>query len=192
MLKHFSIVSLFIGISLLITGCAEVINVTTSKPIEMNANQRTMGAKLNDQEIETIARVNIKKANPQLEHAHINIDSFNGLVLLTGQVPSNELRNIVADTVYQLSPVREVHNELTAREATNFGERSVDVWITTNIKTQLLADKETESQRIRIITEMKTVFLMGIVTHAEADHITNMVSHTSNVQKVVKVFEYID
>ena len=192
MLKHFSIVSLFIGISLLITSCAEVINVTTSKPIEMNANQRTMGAKLNDQEIETIARVNIKKANPQLEHAHINIDSFNGLVLLTGQVPSDELRNIVADTVYQLSPVREVHNELTTREATNFGERSVDVWITTKIKTQLLADKETESQRIRTITEMKTVFLMGIVTHAEADHITKMVSHTSNVQKVVKVFEYID
>ncbi len=190
MRKHVAIFGLFLSMHLVITGCAEVINVTTSKPIEMNANQRTMGAKLTDQEIETIARVNVKKADPQLEHAHINIDSFNGLVLLTGQVPSEELRNLVADTVYQLSPVREVHNELIVREATNFAERSLDVWITTKVKTQLVADQKTQSRRIRVITEMKTVFLMGLVSHEEADHITDIVSHTRNVQKVVKVFEY--
>ncbi|MES2676163.1 MAG: BON domain-containing protein [Pseudomonadota bacterium] len=189
--KHLS-VGLFLGISLFISSCAEVINVTTSKPIEMKANERTMGAKLNDQEIETIARVNIKKAHPQLEHAHINIDSFNGLVLLTGQVPTEELSNIVADVVYKLSPVREVHNELAIREATNFADRSVDSWITAKIKAQLLADNKAESGRIHTITEMKTVYLMGIVTRAEADHIADLASHTRNVQKVVKVFEYLD
>ena len=177
---------------LLISGCAEVINVTTTKPIEMKANTRTMGAKLNDQEIETASRVNIKKADPQLEHAHVNIDSFNGIVLLTGQVPSEDLRNLVADTVYKLNPVREIHNELAVMEPTNFAARSMDTWISTKIKAQLLADKETESNRVHFVTENQTVFLMGIVTHAEADRIVNMVSHTADVQKVVKVFEYID
>ena len=177
---------------LLFTGCAEVINVTTTKPIEMKANTRTMGAKLNDQEIETASRVNIKKADPQLEHAHVNIDSFNGIVLLTGQVPSEDLRNLVADTVYKLNPVREIHNELTVMEPTNFSARSQDTWISTKIKAQLLADSETESNRVHFVTENQTVFLMGIVTHAEADRIVNMVSHTADVQKVVKVFEYID
>lgn len=190
--KPLHTLGLLLGFSLFINGCAEVINVTTSKPIEMKANQRTLGAKVNDQEIETIARVNIKKTDPQLEHAHVNIDSFNALVLLTGQVPSEELRNLVAETVYKLNPVREVHNELVVREATNFGERSIDSWISTKIKAQLLADSETESRRVRIITEMKTVYLMGMVTHAEAERITNMVSHTSDVQQVVKVFEYLD
>ncbi|MET0357353.1 MAG: BON domain-containing protein [Cellvibrio sp.] len=178
--------------SLLVTGCAEVINVTTAKPIEMKANTRTMGAKLNDQEIETASKVNIKKADPQLEHAHVNIDSFNGIVLLTGQVPSEDLRNLVADTVYKLNPVREIHNELVVMDATNFAARTKDTWISTKIKAQLVADSETESSRIHFITENQTVFLMGIVTRAEADRVVNMVRTTADVQKVVKVFEYID
>jgi osmotically-inducible protein OsmY len=185
-------VSLTLCTALLTSGCAEVINATTSKPIEMKANTRTMGAKLNDEEIETAAKVNIKKADPQLEHAHINIDSFNGIVLLTGQVPSEELRNLVADTVYKLNPVREIHNELVVAEPTNFAARSKDTWISTKIKAQLLADGDIESRRVHFATENQVVFLMGIVTRAEADRIVDKVSHTADVQKVVKVFEYID
>lgn len=185
-------IGLILAAGSLFTGCAEIIHVTTSKPIEMKSNTRTMGAKLNDEEIETAARVNIKKAAPELEHAHVNIDSFNGIVLLTGQVPNDQLRTLVADTVYQLSPVREIHNELVVGEPTNFALRSQDTWITTKVKAQLVADSETESRRVNIITEMQTVYLMGMVTHTEADRITNMVSHTSSVQKVVKVFEYLD
>lgn len=187
-----AVLSLTLCGSLLLNGCAEVINATTSKPIEMKANERTMGAKLNDNEIETAAKVNIKKADPQLENAHINIDSFNGIVLLTGQVASDELRNLVADTVYKLNPVREIHNELVVSEPTDFAARAKDTWISTKIKAQLLADSETESRRVHFVTENQAVFLMGIVTHAEADRIVNMVSHTADVQKVVKVFEYVD
>ena len=183
---------LLLAASVLMTGCSEVLHVTTNKPLEMKANERTFGAKVNDSEIETIARVNIKKADPQLEHAHINIDSYNGLVLLTGQVPSDELRNVVAETVYKLNPVREVHNELVVANATDFAARSVDTWISTKIKSQLLADDQTKSSRVHFVTEMKVVYLMGLVTRAEADRIVNMVSHTSDVEKVVKVFEYID
>lgn len=177
---------------ILLSGCAEVINVTTSKPIEMKANTRTLGAKLNDQEIETAAKVNIKKADPQLENAHVNIDSFNGIVLLTGQVDTEELKNLCAQTVYKLNPVREIHNELSVGPATSFAKRSLDAWISTKIKTQLVADSETQSRRVRIITENQIVYLMGIVTRAEADRITNMVSHTADVLQVVKVFEYQD
>lgn len=192
MRKHSFTLVLLLSAGLLSAGCSQVLHVTTSKPLEMKANERTLGAKLNDREIETIARVNIKKADPQLEHAHINIDSYNGMVLLTGQVPSEELRNVVAETVYKLNPVREVHNELVVGEATDFATRSLDTWISTKIKSQLVADGATKSSRVHFITEMKTVYLMGTVTHAEADRIVNMVSHTSDVQKVVKVFEYID
>jgi osmotically-inducible protein OsmY len=186
------LVSLTLCASLLVSGCAEVINATTTKPIEMKENTRTLGAKLNDEEIETAAKVNIKKADPQLENAHVSIHSFNGIVLLTGQVPSEELRNLVADTVYKLNPVREIHNELTVAEPTTFAERSKDVWISTKIKAQLVADGDIESRRINFVTENQVVFLMGLVTRAEADRIVDKVSHTSDVQKVVKVFEYLD
>jgi osmotically-inducible protein OsmY len=178
--------------SLCLCSCADLIHVTTSKPIEMQANTRTLGAKLNDEEIETAAKVNIKKSDPQLQQAHINVDSFNAIVLLTGQVRSEELRNLAADTVYKLNPVREIHNELSVAEPTSFSRRSLDSWITTKIKAQLLADSETASRRIHLVTENQTVYLMGLVSHSEADRIVNMASHTADVQKVVKVFEYID
>jgi osmotically-inducible protein OsmY len=135
---HQKAFAMAIGMTILLSGCAELINITTSKPIEMKETTRTLGAKLSDREIETAAKVNIKKADPQLEYAHINVDSFNGIVLLTGQAPSEELRTLAADTVYKLTPVREIHNEIVIADPTNFATRSQDAWISTKVKAQLL------------------------------------------------------
>lgn len=192
MRKYPIALALLLGINLLAAGCTEVIHVTTNKPMQMKANERTLGARVSDREIEAIARVNIKKADPELEHAHVNVDSFNGVVLLTGQVASDELRYIVADTVYKLNPVRELHNELVIGQATDFAARSVDTWISAKLKTQFLADADTKSSRINFVTEMKVVYLMGLVTRAEADRLVTMVRNTAGVEKVVKVFEYVD
>ena len=173
------------------TGCAQIISVTTSEPIQINTNKRTLGTKINDQQLETIARVNLNNTSEQLEKAHINIDSFNGLVLLTGQVPSEQLRNLAGDTVGKINSVRQVHNEMTAGTPTDFQTRSKDSWITTKIKTKLVASS-IQSRRIVIITEAKTVFLMGLVSRYEADRITDVAKNTSGVKQVVKVFEYVD
>lgn len=172
-------------------GCAKIITVTTSEPIQINTNKRTLGTRINDQQLETVSRVNLNKASEQLEDAHINIDSFNGIVLLTGQVPNDQLRMLAGDTVGKINPVRQVHNELAARAPTTFQERSKDSWITTKIKTKLVASS-IQSRRIRIITEAQTVFLMGLVSRYEADRITKVAQNTSGVKQVVKVFEYVD
>lgn len=174
-----------------LAGCAKIITVTTSEPIQIKTNKRTLGTKINDQQLETYSRVNLYKASTQLEDAHINIDSFNGIVLLTGQVPSEELRNLAGETVVKINSIRQVHNELTTGAPTDFQARSMDSWITTKIKTKLVASS-IQSRRIRIITEARTVFLMGIVSRYEADRITDVAKNTDGVQQVVKVFEYLD
>lgn len=174
-----------------LAGCAKIITVTTSEPIQISSNKRTFGTKINDQQLETYSRVNLYKASTQLEDAHINIDSFNGIVLLTGQVPNEDLRNLAGDTVVKINSIRQVHNELTTRSPTDFQARSMDSWITTKIKTKLVASS-IQSRRIRIITEARTVFLMGLVSRYEADRITDVAKNTDGVQQVVKVFEYID
>jgi osmotically-inducible protein OsmY len=178
-------------LSATLAGCAKIISVTTSEPIQINANKRTLGTKINDQQLETIARVNLNNTNKQLEDAHINIDSFNGIVLLTGQVPNEQLRTLAGDTVGKINSIRQVHNELTAGSPTDFQARSKDSWITTKIKTKLVASS-IQSRRIVIITEAQTVFLMGLVSRYEADRITNIAKNTGGVKQVVKVFEYID
>jgi len=190
-LRMGGVLAMVLALTVTLTGCAKIITVTTSEPIQISTNKRTLGTKINDQQLETIARVNLNKASKQLEDAHINIDSFNGLVLLTGQVPNDQLRNLAGDTVGKINSVRQVHNELTAGAPTTFQKRSKDSWITTKIKTKLIASS-IQSRRILILTEAQTVFLMGLVSRYEADRITKVAQNTSGVKQVVKVFEYVD
>lgn len=186
-----SVLATVLALTATLAGCAKIISVTTSEPIQISTNKRTLGTKINDQQLETIARVNLNNTSKQLEDAHINIDSFNGIVLLSGQVPNEQLRALAGDTVGKINSVRQVHNELTTGTPTDFQARSKDSWITTKIKTKLVASS-IQSRRIVIITEAQTVFLMGLVSRYEADRITNVAKNTDGVKQVVKVFEYVD
>jgi osmotically-inducible protein OsmY len=175
-----------------LTGCSTIIDVTTSEPIHVNPGKRTLGAKIDDSNIETIAAVNLNKAHPQLANGNVHVNSFNAVLLITGQVASDQARQIANETLNKISTVRQVHNELQVRRPTTFSERSYDTWLTTKVKSQLLALGDIEGRRVRVITEAKTVFLMGLVSRREADRITEVVRTTGGVGKVVKVFEYID
>lgn len=173
-------------------GCAQIIHVTTSEPIQVNPKKRTLGTKIDDSNLETIMRVNLKKASPDFDEANINIDCFNGILLLTGQVPTESLRQLAGNTAAQINTVRQVHNELEVTPNKDFKAGSYDTWLATKIKTKLLANSDIESRRIHFITENRSVFLMGLVSRHEADKITRVASNTKGVTQVVKVFEYID
>ena len=178
-------------IAMTLAGCAKIIGVTTSEPIQINNNKRTLGTKINDQQIETVARVNLDKGGDALKEANINIDSFNGIVLLSGQVPSEQLKQQAGEILGKINPVRQVHNELSVAANSDLQVKSKDSWITTKIKTKLIASS-IQSRRVRIITEAKTVYLMGLVSRYEAERITNVAKNTRGVAQVVKVFEYVD
>lgn len=185
-----SLLPVFMALSLL-SGCAKIIQVTTSEPIQISPAKRTLGTRINDSQLETFARVNLNKASKALEDSRINIDSFNGVILLTGQVPSEQLRQLAGSTVGQLNTVRQLHNELSVSERTRLPTHTKDAWITTKLKTKLIASN-IQSGRIRIITESQCVYLMGLVSRHEADRVTEMARTTNGVKQVVKVFEYID
>lgn len=175
-----------------LNGCAQVIHITTSEPIQISPNKRTPGAKVDDRRIETYTRVNLKKASSVFNDSHINIDSHNGVLLLTGQVPSEPLRQLAGDTAKQLNTLRQINNELVVAPNASFSARSYDTWLTTKIKTKLLANSDIDSDRIRVVSENKSVFIMGLVSRYEADKIAQLVANTRGVAQVVKVFEYLD
>lgn len=186
-----SVTVVVLALTATFTGCAKIITITTSEPIQISTNKRTLGTKINDQQLKTIARVNLNNTSKQLADAHINIETFNGISLLTGQVPNEQLRHLAGETVGKINSVRQVHNELTIGAPTRFQARSKDSWITTKIKTKLIASS-IQSRRILVLTEAQTVFLMGLVSRYEADRITNVAKKTDGVKQVVKVFEYVD
>ena len=191
MLK-FSPTLILLAFVMLFSGCARLIEATTSEPIYVHPGKRTVGATIDDRNIETIAMVNMIKAHPGLADARIIVNSHNGVVLLTGQVATNDLRQMASDTVNKISTVRQLHNELQVGPYVPMSTRTYDTWLTTKIKTKLIANKEIDNSRVRVITEAKTVFLMGMVSRHEAEIVTDIARTTSGVKKVVRVFEYIN
>lgn len=175
-----------------IQGCSNIVGATRDEPIATDPTNRTIGTRIDDERIEVIAMVNIHKANPQLKYARIEVDSFNGVVLLTGQVATAGMREQVANVVKDIDKVRQVHNELQIQSNIPFGVRAHDAWIVTKLKTQLLADKNIVGSKIKVIAENGTIYLMGLVEQNDAEVITDIASRTRGVNGVVRVFEYVD
>lgn len=171
-------------------GCSKIISAVRTEPFENNESKRTFGTMIDDQWVETKVLVNLDKADPGLAQAHIVVYSYHGIVLLAGQVSSEELRQLAANTAAKVKHVKRVHNELTVSGKTSMVIRSNDSWITTKIKSRMLADSSIKGSRIKVVTENGIVYLMGVVTKEEADRAANLARKTSGVQKVVRIFEY--
>lgn len=153
---------------------------------------RSVGNKIDDQFIapdvsSSIARAHIDLTSPT---SRIVVSSYNGVVLLAGQTPRNELKGIAEQAARRVNNVSKVHNELQVLSPTSLLVRSNDSLLTSRIKTQMLADSTVPGTRIKVITENGIVYMLGLVSRAEATQATNLVQSVSGVQKVVKLFQY--
>ena len=155
-------------------------------------DRRTAGTIIEDQTIELKAYRSIKANEELAKKTHINITSYNTAVLITGESPLDKMRQEVISLVTAVEKVTHVYNEITIAAPSSMVSRSGDVYITTKVKTKLFADKILNGLTIKIVTEKGVVYLMGIVNHQEAEIATNIARETGGVQKVVKLFQYID
>ncbi|WP_355661411.1 BON domain-containing protein [Halomonas salifodinae] len=157
-----------------------------------NYGQRTLGSQVEDQSIELKVKGDLERADARFRDARVKVDSYNGIVLLTGQVPSQELKERATAIAREVRHVRQVHNELAVAANVPLTQRTSDTWLTTRIRAQLVADESIDGGRIRVVTENASVYLMGMVTRAEADRIVAVASGVNGVQRIVKAFEYLD
>ncbi len=181
------------GMLVVTSACTPILVATTDENgIQEEPGVRTAGTIVEDESIETKVEVNMKSMEPAFRDAHFNVVSHNGVVLLVGQVQSEALKiragQIAAEASVQ---VRRVHNELEVAGKTTMLSRTNDSWISTKVRTQMAANKDVPSGRIRVITENGAVYLMGMVTQAEGDRAALLARNVTGVSKVVKVFEYI-
>src|ERR1700712_2186140 len=176
-----------------ISGCSSVINASREAPIDDDRGTRTFGSKIDDSLIETKVAVNVAKASPDLDNAsHIVVTSFNGIVLLARQTPRADLKQLAEQTASQVQKVKKVNNELQVMAPSSLLARSNDTWLTSKIKTEMLTDSAIPGSRIKVVTENGIVYLLGLLNQAEATRATNLVQGVAGVQKIVKLFEYID
>lgn len=194
-MKLFKILPCLLLIALLsqLSACAVVaVGGAAAATGTAVADRRTTGTLVEDQTIEVKALKAINDDAELNEQAHMNVISYNTVVLLTGETPTDAMRQRAMELVKGVDKVTHVYNELTIAAPSSLVSRSSDSYITTKVKTQLFANKNVSGIQFKVVTEKGVVYLMGIVSHAEAEIATEVARQTGGVQKVVKLFQYTD
>lgn len=184
---------LLLALSFLLAGCSTMLGVVSGdEGIRQDPTDRTLGTMIDDETIESLAAVNLRKASPGLAESHISVTSYNGVVLLAGQVRAGSLRTQAEEVVLELKNVRRVYNELEVAGPTSLLTRSGDTWVTGKVKSRLLAAPDVPGRDIKVVTENGVVYLLGLVTRDAADAATEAARNVGGVTKVVRMFEYVD
>jgi len=171
-------------------GCFPVVAAGVGAGALMASDRRTSGAYIEDESIEDKALSQIN--NKYHDTVHVNVTSFNRHVLLTGEVPNDAAKTGVEKIVAAIPNVKVINNELVISGLSGLASRSSDTFITSDVKLRFLNNKNFRATDIKVVTENGVVFLMGMVYRKEAAVATDIASTTSGVQRVVKVFEYLD
>ena len=177
---------------LLLQGCVGVLlagGATTG--VVVAKDRRTVTAQVDDQKIELNARHDLSERTDISRISHISINSNNGIVLLVGQTPHQKYSDEVRAMVERQEGVRKIYNEIKIEEPIGYDIRSNDSWITSKVRTILIAEKHFDSSHVKVVTEDSQVFLMGLVTHDEGELAVEIARNVSGVEKVIRVFEYV-
>ena len=182
---------LALAIACLVSGCGIVL-VTTATVIAIDVARDRRGASVywDDNKMELDIKRLIGKQK-QIEHEHINVTVYNGVVLLTGEVPDQRDIDTTIDVAKSHQGSRQVINRLELAGKTNLNSRANDGWIATKVKTAIATSAPVESTRIKVVTERANVYLMGLVKPEEADIAVEATRSVTGVVRVIKVFEYI-
>jgi osmotically-inducible protein OsmY len=179
---------------LTLVSCKTILVQTTDENgIIEDPTERTTGAVIEDESIETKVVVNMNSQEPAFRSSNFSVISHNGVVLIVGQVESEALKSKATNIASQASSkIKRIHNELEVAGKTSLISRSNDSWVATKVRTLMLTNKEVPSDQIRVIAENGAIYLMGIISQNEGDRAANLARNVSGVTKVVKVFEYLN
>ena len=179
----------------LLGGCAAVIVGGAAVGVSAAHERRSAGAMIDDEGIEWKIRSAFSDDKNLGSQSHLSVVSVNGVVLLVGQTPTETLRRQASSLAQGVDNVRIVHNELTIAAPNSYVTRTSDSYVTSKVKTSLFKVKghdDFDPTRVKVVTENGKVYLMGILYRSEAQDAAKQASRVGGVQKVVKLFEYLD
>ena len=177
---------IFSSCSPILQGAAAVTTVAT-----MSNDRRSAGEMIDDKTL-NFNLSNIVRKDAILEDMHINFMVYNKAVLMLGEAPSIEARDYLEKQIKQKIPkIRKFINEVSVMPNSSYLSRAKDGIITVQVDALFLDQEVFHPTHVRVITERRTVYLMGAVTKREAEHATNLATKAKNVDKVVKLFNYL-
>ena len=184
------------GVIALLPGCAALVGTGAVGAgvvgVATATDRRSPGSVVDDEVVELKALAALRRNTDIAPTSHVNVTSYNGILLLTGEALNEKTRREITKLVENIDKVRRVHNELTIAAPSSMLSRSSDSVITAKIKTALGRHGFEIAVRTKVVTENGVVYLMGLMRRGEAQVSTNIARKVSGVQRVVKLFEYID
>lgn len=179
-------------ILILLQACAAAVITGGAAGVSIASDKRTTGTVIEDQSIELKAFKAFTDNKEISDKAHLNVTSYNTVVLVTGEAPTEALRREAINLVRHIPKVTHVHDEVAIAAPSSLMSRSSDSLITSKVKARLLADKKVKGLSIKVVTDKGVVYLMGIISRQQARMATEIARETGGVQKVVLLFEYTD
>ena len=191
-MKNFKFIALLIISIMILQGCATAVVTGGAAGASLVHDRRSTGSVIDDQGIEFKASYALFNNDEIYDQSHINVTSYNGIVLITGETLTEALKQKVTAKIKAIPKVRRVHNELIIAAPSALPSRSSDTWITSKIKSKLTTASDVDPFYIKVVTEHGVVYLMGMVSRAEADRAVEITATSAGVQRVIKIFEYLD
>lgn len=185
-IKPIVVVALIIS---LLTSCAAVV-LAGAAGGAIVYDRRSISMIEKDARIFHVLHTDIVR-DPRFTGSRIIVCSFDQVVLLLGQTPSDSLKALALKKAQEVPNVRRIYNEITVDAPLSIAKRSNDTLITSEVRSHMLTKKGLESGSIRVVTENQIVYLMGIATPEQADLAVNVARQIKGVRKVVKIFQYI-
>ncbi len=181
----------FLMLASALQGCAVATVVAVTAGATMVADRRTFSKQIDDQSIEFVAHNELNKQKALSKNTNLHVISMNGTVLIIGQAPNSYLRDLAIKTIQDVPDIVTIHNQVRIGSTTAITTQSNDIWLTSKVKSALLANGDVNAKDIKVVTENSEVFLLGLVTKQEADIVVEITRNISGVSRVFKAFEYI-
>ena len=170
-------------------GCFAAAATAVGATAMVAEDRRTTGIYVEDQNIELKVSSAIKQKYGKNAQVQVSTTSYNRFVLLSGEVPTEDIKHDAGVIALGIENVRNVQNELTIGPPAGFSQRSADAYVTTKVKSRFLTANKFQANYVKVVTNDDVVYLMGLVTPKEADDATELARTTDGVAKVVRVFE---
>lgn len=176
-----------------LSGCASFVSSGTgTAPVGTEQGARTLGQVFIDSSIVRTAKINLYKLDNRFNQARVNIESFHGHVLLTGQVPDAHLKQLAEDNVKSMSDVKAVHNFITVGNQISYGTIMQDTAVTANTRGLIMRAPVVSDSKVHVHTEDGVLYVMGRLNTAEINDLNQILGQVGNVTKIVALVDNIE
>lgn len=182
---------LVVAISLLLSGCGAAILAGGIAGSAIINDSRSFETMENDTRLSHDLGIALTRRKT-LKTSHIVVSSFNQMIFLGGEVPNPYLKNLAERIVLKHPKVKRVYNEIKVGPNATMKEMAIDAWVTSNVKAMMLTRGGLRSGSFKVITERGVVYIMGYVSHEQANLAVDVARRVEHVKKVVRLFKYTD